>query len=330
MTNFNLFSEIYGCYFTVVNNILEKACGGMAREEIENTIQTEGFYDSAFHLVPKLISKEWSFLENIDGKYYTNEKLNLINRPLTTLEIAWVKAILSDRRIALFLSKEEIASLNNTLKNTVPLFSHNDFHYTDLALDGDNYESELYQSIFKSILEACTTSKPLQISYENSKGKMFLNTVLPYKITYSSKDDKFRLLGLAVQGDNSFRQVTLNISRMLSVEILEKDLPSDLNMPEEIHNTLSPEPITLSISTKRRALERCMLQFASWEKETEYNEKTDRYICKIYYEKQEETELLIRILSFGPVIKVLGHESFLEQIKERVYKQYDFNKNLKT
>ncbi len=325
MTNLNLFSEIYGCYFTVVNRILEKAQSGMSKSQIENLIQTEGFYDSAFYLVPKIISKEWGFLENFENNYYTNKNLKSVNRPLTSLEMAWIKSILSDKRILLFLSKEEVALLNNELRDIGPLFSHNDFHYTDLALDGDNYESDIFQSNFKSILEACINNKTLKINYENAKGKNFSNLILPYKITYSSKDDKFRLIGLALQPNGDYRHVNLNISRMVKVEILNTDFPIDIDISKEIQNNICSEPITLSISTKRHAIERCMLQFASWEKETVYDEKSDRYICKIYYNKQEETELLIRILSFGPVIKVLGHESFLLQIRERIFKQFELN-----
>jgi predicted DNA-binding transcriptional regulator YafY len=64
-----------------------------------------------------------------------------------------------------------------------------------------------------------------------------------------------------------------------------------------------------------------MLHFASYEKRTEYDEETDKYISYIYYDKKDETELLIQILSFGPVIKVLGPEVFLKQVKERVKRQ---------
>lgn len=38
-------------------------------------------------------------------------------------------------------------------------------------------------------------------------------------------------------------------------------------------------------------------------------------ICSIYYDKADETELLIDILSFGPVVRVLGPEPFLGLIK---------------
>ena len=64
-----------------------------------------------------------------------------------------------------------------------------------------------------------------------------------------------------------------------------------------------------------------MLNFASYEKRTEYDKTTDKYTCYIYYDKKDETELLIRILSFGPVIKVLEPSSFLSLVKERVKRQ---------
>ena len=45
-------------------------------------------------------------------------------------------------------------------------------------------------------------------------------------------------------------------------------------------------------------------------------------ICSIYYDKADETELLIDILSFGPVVRVLGPEPFLGLIKARVRRQH--------
>ena len=47
----------------------------------------------------------------------------------------------------------------------------------------------------------------------------------------------------------------------------------------------------------------------------------DIYKCEIYYGQGNETELLINILSFGPMVKVIGSERFLKQLKERLKKQ---------
>ncbi len=63
-----------------------------------------------------------------------------------------------------------------------------------------------------------------------------------------------------------------------------------------------------------------MLHFSDLEKETE---KTDdrRYRITLHYRQGDETEILIRILSFGPVLKVVEPESMVSQIRERLAKQ---------
>ena len=74
---------------------------------------------------------------------------------------------------------------------------------------------------------------------------------------------------------------------------------------------------------ERMTTERCMLQFAAYDKQTVFDEKSGRYLCDIDYDPLEETELLIRILSFGPVLEVLGPEAFLAQVRERVRMQIE-------
>lgn len=74
------------------------------------------------------------------------------------------------------------------------------------------------------------------------------------------------------------------------------------------------------ITNQRNALERTMLHFANYEKHTRKID-ADHYECQIYYNQNDETELLIELLSFGPTIKVLGPDHFVVQIKERLQKQ---------
>ena len=77
-----LFSEIYGCYYTVVSRILDRARPGVTKAEIERIVNDCGFYDSAFHLLPSLFSGEWDLLEEKDKLYYS--KLSEpVKRPLT-------------------------------------------------------------------------------------------------------------------------------------------------------------------------------------------------------------------------------------------------------
>ena len=74
------------------------------------------------------------------------------------------------------------------------------------------------------------------------------------------------------------------------------------------------------LTDERNALERVLLHFAHFEKEAE---KTGdkKYKVKLKYDADDETEVLIRILSFGPMVKVTGPGHFINLIKERLMMQ---------
>ena len=52
-------------------------------------------------------------------------------------------------------------------------------------------------------------------------------------------------------------------------------------------------------------------------------EKLDEkhYRISVVYDKDDETEMVIRILSFGPMIKVTAPQHFVELIKQRLIRQ---------
>ena len=62
------------------------------------------------------------------------------------------------------------------------------------------------------------------------------------------------------------------------------------------------------------------MHFAHFEKQAE---KLDdkRYKVTVTYDKDDETEIVIRILSFGPMVKVTAPQHFVDLIKERLISQ---------
>ena len=76
----------------------------------------------------------------------------------------------------------------------------------------------------------------------------------------------------------------------------------------------------LRLTDERNALERVMLHFSHLQKETRRLED-GRYEVRLTYEGEDETEILIRILSFGPVLEVVSPQSFLNKMRERIEKQ---------
>ena len=85
------------------------------------------------------------------------------------------------------------------------------------------------------------------------------------------------------------------------------------------------QTLVMELTDERNALERVMLHFSDLEKETE---KIDcrHYRITLWYKKDDETGILIRILSFGPVLKVIAHDVIVSQIRQRPERQFRFQK----
>jgi hypothetical protein len=320
-----LFSEIYGCYYTVLARVLERAHpGGLTRADIEAIMKESGFADTAFHLLPKLISGEWPLLKPRDGRFYSILSSEGMQRPLSTLEKAWLKSLLHDPRMRLFLHDDQIKTLDEALR-IEPLFLPGDFHIIDAALDGDPYDDPAYRGRFRLILNAARAHTPLYIEYEGGKGRMTCGVYAPWRLSYSAKDDKFRLLAAACFKTRS-RRAILNLSRICHVAEAADASKMAGEQVERYFAESSRQPsFLLRIYPERNALERAMLQFAAYRKETEYDEPSNTYLCRVYHDPTEETELLIRVLSFGPTVKVLEPPGFAAQLKERIVRQLDLN-----
>lgn len=321
-----LFSEVYSCYYKVVAKILNTAMNNpLSKADITDIINNEAFSESAFYIIPKLLHGDWKLMKNSGNKYLSKLEGN-VKLPVTNLEKAWLKSLLSDKKISLFLSENQIEFVNEYLKDIDTLFDINDFYYYDTYLDGDDYANETYIKNFRAILTALKTKTIVDISFESGKSNSKAGSYLPYKIEYSSKDDKFRVHTLRTRCGKILNTSTINISRISQVEASMESLPDTPSIDKYIEQHKYVDYVTIEISKERNAVERCMLHFANFEKRTEYDENTDKYISYIYYNKQDETELLIRILSFGPVIRVLGPEKFLTLVRDRVKRQAELLK----
>ena len=67
-------------------------------------------------------------------------------------------------------------------------------------------------------------------------------------------------------------------------------------------------------------MERALLHFASFPCRPQTGPSGER-LLHILYDAQDEKELLIRVLAFGPLVRVLGPERFVEMVRRRVREQ---------
>lgn len=294
-----IFSEIYGAYYRIVEKLLtlgkERA---VTREDIRKVTEEYGFGESILRIEPALIEEKWKFI----GKDGEVKMKNISDLPLTILQKRWLASVKRDKRVSLFL-EEEI-----DCEGIEPLFTEEDFEIFDAYSDGDEYESEKYRENFRCILEAIREKSPLSISLENRRGERKHFLFLPRLLEYSEKDDKFRVLGFTRKAET-----TVNLSRIQSVKKYDKEvrfLGREKGKKRE-------KTVRFELVDERNALERVLLHFAHLDKSVERLDGK-RYLVSLSYEVEDEVEMVIRFLSFGPMIRVREPESFVELMRERL------------
>ncbi|MCL1940315.1 MAG: WYL domain-containing protein [Synergistaceae bacterium] len=296
-----LFSEIYGSYFRAVAAILEEAVNGTLREErINEIVREKGFGESVLNIPAKLKSGEWALI----GPDLTTPLKRGPSMPLSTLQVRWMKALLSDPRVRLFSPSPE------GLEDAEPLYAQDAFVYFDRYMDGDPFGDEAYIRNFRAALTALREKRKLDVSYLDGHGKKEHSWhLIPHRLEYSAKDDKFRLIGRVRR-----MNLTINMARIVKCEAMEA------YTPDEYEFAPAKNELVMELVDERNALERAMLHFSHLEKETERLEN-DLYRVTLRYQRDDEIELLIRVLSFGPKLRVISPPGFIEQIKERLNRQ---------
>ncbi len=309
-----IFSEIYNCYYQIMKHILRRS-NSVTVEDLRVTIASKGYEESLLYLIPKLTSGEWDFFDR-DGELYLTKISKDFYVPLTNLQKAYVKTILSDAKIQLFLDADMTEKLLALFRDIPVLWSQDDFYYYDRYVNRDPFENSTYIHNFRTILTAMKHGQYVDIEYVGKNDKRVHHHYLPCRLEYSIKNDKFRLLATA-KNARSPRIEILNLERVADVSLMDTYATEIPNIDQLLKADDYKEPARLLIHTDRNALERTMLQFANYEKNTtKIDDHT--YECLIYYNQKNETELLIEVLSFGPRIEVLGSERFLNQVKQRL------------
>jgi len=314
-----LFSEIHGIYYRLVKEILQAM--PLKEQEIRKIVADHGMPESTLHFLPQLLDdRAWPLFEEEKGTFISKLK-NPLKMPLSTLEKSWLKALLQDPRTRLFLSDEAFQKLTDKLENETPLYDQKDFSYFDCCLDGDNYSDPTYRENFRKILAALHEKKPLQISFTGGKGTKFSGHYMPLKLEYSEKDDKFRLYCAHLRYEKAPDYFIINLARIDQISESTRICDENFRLEHYFVQKRTKEPIIVEISKERNAIERFMVEFSAYEKSSEFDDETKKCTATIFYSKDDETEVLIKILSFGPTIRVTSPPSFIRFIRERINKQ---------
>ena len=296
-----IFSELYSAYYNTVAAIISGIIDGEHSEkELQKIVTERAFGESLLTIMPSLKSEKWQLVHS-DMTTSLEHKPTM---PLTALQKQWLKAISLDPRVKLFGVEFP------DLEDVEPLFTTADYHVYDKYCDGDPFEDEEYARQFRIVLEAIRNDSQIKFEMVNRNGKTMYIRCHPKRLEYSEKDDKFRLITAGWHAVS-----TINLAKMRNC--VHYTGPKDL---DHFERDKKQETLTVKVSDERNTLERFMLHFAHFEKQAERLDKK-HYMVKIKYAYDDEPEMVIRILSFGPMVEVIGSESFKKLVIEKLKKQ---------
>lgn len=294
-----LFHEIYGTYYQVTAEVLKKASAGLlTRESMMKLIREKAFGESGLSIPDGLTGESWRLLH----RDLTSSLDNPPSTPITTLEKRWLKALLLDPRIQLFSPD------TSGLADVEPLFTPEMIVYYDRYTDGDPFTDPEYIQHFQCILKALKERTNLHVRCRVRRGMKYDLLLTPHHLEYSEKDDQFRLIAAGAE-----RDWILNISGITECAI---DHADSVRAPRE----QKKRAVTFELMNHRNALDRVLLHFSHLEKVTRRLED-NCYQVTLYYDPNDETEMLIRILSFGRVIRVIAPDGFIRKMEKRISSQ---------
>lgn len=316
-----IFHEIYGNYFRIVSEIL--SLPEITESKINDIISKYGFRDTMLFLPQKFTQNKdgWGLLKKTGSKFIPVIK----NKPamiLTEIQKRWLKAKLYEPEINLFINNDVLSALKKRLENVKPLYDSRHFMYTDRFSDGDDFSDVDYQKNFRTVMNAVRNHEVLEITFRNKCDKQLTGYYIPLKIQYSPKNNRFRMFASILENGISSGNGIINIGRIIQVRKTGELWNKNISMEEYLLQRRCREPVTVCISDERNATERFFMEFAPYEKRAEFDLISGKCTIKLWYDYQEETELLIRLLGFGSVLEIVSPPDFRRKARERITRQY--------
>lgn len=311
-----MYHEIYGKYYKLITKLLNS--GPKTEKEINDYIIKHGFEETILYLNAEELTNTYHLYNKKNNIYYPVIK-NKIPKVYTLEQLQLIKQIINDEKSSLFLSNEDIEYYNNIIKDK-PLFDNNNYHFINQDIDKDIID-RYYSSKFKKIIQAIKENKDLKIIFISNKNFQSFKRVIPYKIEYSMQDQKFRLVCIQYRNNVLDKVIRIRISSIQDIKIVERSINIDVN--KYINNT-NKESIEIQVFPELNGIERVFIELSNYQRTATFDKETNSSIMKIYYEDSDSLELVLKLLSFGKVIKILTPGYIKDEVLKRIKKQKQY------
>lgn len=311
-----MYHEIYGKYYKLITKLLNS--GPKTEKQINDYIQKYGFEETILYLNANELLNTYHLYYKKDNIYYPIIK-NTIPKVYTNEQLGLIKLIINDEKANIFLTSQEIEYYNNIIKDNA-LYDVNNYHYINQDIDKDNIDRYYYPK-FKKILQAIKENKDIKIIFKSNKNNITYKKVIPFKIEYSMQDQKFRLVCIQYRNSIIDKVIKIRISSIKDIKIVDRQIDIDIN---EYINNQNKQYIEIEIYPELNGIERVFIELSNYQRTATFDKETNSSKMKIYYEDSDTGELIIKLLSFGKVIKILTPGIIKDEVIKRINKQKEY------
>lgn len=320
-----LFNDYKNRYYRCIQNIINDIYNGekYTKQDIRKILQ-DAYLEQEFVLVDEFVNGKFFEFEGDMAKLRIDSNIPI---RLNDLEIAYLKMFVEDEEFNKVLDEEILTKLKQKLDKIYSLNYNQYWERESIDKFGDSLDNPEFRNKIITLEKAILDNKFIKYSSKNRKGDVFEDKIAyPYKIEYSIKNNKYRLI---VFGDN--RAIKINIDSITKIEILEdkdfslkdKSISQDEKIKEFINNKKNiDKPIVLKIEDNKNTLDRCFNLFSAYDKKYYYDDNNN-LILNIYYHDFDEAEIVRDILSLGKSVIVLEPKKIRDKVVGRILRNFD-------
>ena len=235
----------------------------------------------------------FEFDENGFAKNHICQSVTL---PPNDIETGFLKTLIEDDEANFLLPNDLRKKLSERIENFSPLYDPKKWR----KLRPKNVEKILSEKLFVLVE---SLRKRTEISCSGKK-------IIPCRLEYDFSSGKYFLLVWSEEK---------NIAEKISVEKLEKILPTKKNIPADVEKKFqefysrNTAEISLSVRNVRNAVERCFALLGMYEKKARFQDDGS-YFLTVEYFKPDEEEILEKIFSLGAAVTILSPKNIREKI----------------
>ncbi len=254
--------------------------------------------------------------------------------PLSKMELRWLKTIVKkniedkDNKLYLFMTPKEVDVIRNLINKYAPDLSpvpmdsvvfYDRFHFSE-------NDTSREANVISKLLEGIYTQKTVHIIYHSMKNQVIVGDFRPIIVEFSKRNNRFQLY---CQKCESERIYTMNISRIEAVDF-NTSVSFDYFAAERDYESFragNSKSIEIEFYDVRNIADRILTEFAPWKKRCSYDPITGLYKLTIFYQKQDEVDLIVRLLGYGAYFRIIDKQHpIYKEIQSRVNRQMELNR----